>query len=95
MSDVERITVTLTSEIAQTVRAAVSTGDYASSSEIVREALRDWKHKRSLQQRDLAELRNDIEAGLEDVKTGRVKDFDADKIVKKGEKRLAKNAPSA
>ena len=39
------------------VRQAVETGDYASSSEVVRDALRDWTHKRQLQQNGLAELR--------------------------------------
>ena len=35
------------------VRQAVESGDYASNSEIVREALRDWKLKRALQQQDV------------------------------------------
>jgi antitoxin ParD1/3/4 len=35
------------------VQQAVASGDYASSSEVIREALRDWKAKRSLlQERD-------------------------------------------
>ena len=36
---------------------AVATGEYASSSEVVRDALRDWTHKRQLQQNGIAELR--------------------------------------
>jgi antitoxin ParD1/3/4 len=39
------------------VRQAVETGEYASSSEVVRDALRDWTHKRQLQQNGITELR--------------------------------------
>ena len=94
MSDIERITITLTSEMASTVRGAVKRGDYASSSENIREALRDWKHKRSLQERSLEELRANIQEGLADVKAGRVKNFDAQRVIKKGKQKLAKRDPS-
>ena len=43
--------------MAQAVRGAVQADEYASSSEIIREALRDWRHKRALQEQDLGELR--------------------------------------
>ena len=48
---VERITVTLTTDMAETIKAAVNSGDYASNSEIVREALRDWRLKQLIQRR--------------------------------------------
>ncbi len=95
MSDIERITVTLTSELARMIRGSVDAGEYATCSEIIREALRDWKHKKILRDRELEELRADVRDGLVDIKAGRVKKFDADRIVKKGKKRLAKRAPSA
>lgn len=95
MSNVERITVTLTAEMAEAVRGAVSAGEYASSSEIVREALRDWRHKRNLQQQELAALRADMEKGVADVEAGRVKDFDPERIIRQGEERLANPEPSA
>ena len=91
MSDVERMTVTLTMEMAQAVRGAVKVGEYASSSEIVREALRDWQYKRELQRRQLDNLRADIQAGLDDVQAGRVKDFNADDIIEKGEERFKRS----
>jgi antitoxin ParD1/3/4 len=72
MADIERMTIALTAEMAKTVRAAVDAGDYASSSEIVREALRDWSDKRFLRQRDLDALRASIQEGLDDIKAGRV-----------------------
>jgi antitoxin ParD1/3/4 len=76
------------------VRSAVSAGEYASSSEIVREALRDWRHKRALRQRELEELRADVRRGIEDAETGRVRDFDPERIIEKGGRRLARRASS-
>lgn len=42
MNKLERITVTMPQEMAAKLRAAVDRGDYATTSEVVREALRDW-----------------------------------------------------
>ncbi|MGH8755115.1 MAG: hypothetical protein ACREU0_04715 [Burkholderiales bacterium] len=40
--------------------------------------------KRALQERELAELRTDIQNGLEDLKADRVQDFDPERIIQKG-----------
>ena len=66
----------------------------ASTSEVVREALRDWKTKRALQLQELTALKNDIDKGLADVAAGRVADFDADKIIERGRRLLATRSPS-
>lgn len=42
MASVERMTITMPIEMAETLRQTVSGGEYASTSEIVREALRGW-----------------------------------------------------
>lgn len=89
MAGIERLTITLPNEMAAIVRGAVEQGDYASSSEVVREALRDWKTKRALQLRELSALQADIDRGLIDLAEGRVKDFDADRIVERGRQLLA------
>ncbi len=57
MSTIERMTITMPSDMAAEIKAAVAAGDYASTSEVVRDALRDWTHKRQLQQNGIAELR--------------------------------------
>ena len=88
MSNIERITITLTAEMAEAVRMAVQAGEYASSSEIIREALRDWRHKRALQEQELQELRTKVQQGLSDIEEGRVRDFDPERIIRKGEKQL-------
>jgi antitoxin ParD1/3/4 len=88
MSEIERLTITLPAEMAATVKEAVEGGDYASSSEVIREALREWKMKRALQMQELAALRADIDKGLKDLAEGRTKPFDAERIIKRGEQRL-------
>ena len=77
MAEIERLTITLPSDMAAAIKGAVNGGDYASTSEVVREAVRDWKMKRALQLQELAALKTDIDKGLADVAAGRVRDFDA------------------
>jgi antitoxin ParD1/3/4 len=43
MGKFERITIDLPEELVSAVRAAVSSGDYATTSEVVSEALREWQ----------------------------------------------------
>jgi antitoxin ParD1/3/4 len=95
MAEIERMTITLPSEMAAVVKGAVEGGDYASSSEVVREALRDWKTKRALQLQELAALKADIDRGLTDLAEGRVQDFDAARIIERGRKLLAGRSRSA
>ncbi|HTV34180.1 MAG TPA: type II toxin-antitoxin system ParD family antitoxin [Methylocella sp.] len=80
---------------ASLVKEAVAEGDYASASEVVREALRDWKMKRALKLQELAALKADIDKGLADVAAGRVKNFDASNIIARGRKLLTNRSPSA
>jgi len=70
MSTVEKISIALPPEMVALVRQAVETGEYASSSEVVRDALRDWSQKRSLRQQGLAELRQVWREALEDKTPG-------------------------
>lgn len=65
MAHVEKLSIALTPEMAAAIRQCVESGEYASSSEVIREALRDWKLKRSIQQNELRELRSLWQAGLE------------------------------
>jgi antitoxin ParD1/3/4 len=90
MAEIERMTRTQPAEM----KSAVEAGDYASASEVVRAALRDWKTKRALQIEDLSALKADIDSGLADVAAGRVKDFDSARIVERGRKLLAVRSSS-
>ncbi len=95
MPGTERLTITLPSDMADLVRSAVATGDYASASEVVREALRDWATKRASQLQELAALRADIASGLADMAEGRVRELDTARIVERGRALLAARSPSA
>ena len=95
MSTIERMTITMPADMAAVLKGAVETGDYASTSEVVREAIRDWKAKRSLHLQELTALKAEIEKGLDDLAAGRVHEFDADRIVARGRQLLAERTPSA
>lgn len=68
---VTKISVSLTEEHARLVHEAVDSGDYASSSEVIREALRDWRAKRLLGRlwdEGLASGRADAGETIDDIK---------------------------
>lgn len=89
MPTIERLTVTMPADMAALIKAAVEDGDYASNSEVIREALRDWKVKRSLKLGEIETLRADIDKGIADLAAGRVTDFDMEKVIERGRKLLA------
>lgn len=95
MGTIERLTITLPAEMAGAVKGAVEGGDYASTSEVIREALRDWKMKREMQLHRLAELKSEIDRGMVDVTKGRLTDFDSRRIIARGRKLSASRASSA
>jgi antitoxin ParD1/3/4 len=57
MGDIQKVSVALTSSQLAALKAVVDAGEYATTSEIVREALRDWQYKRELRQEELKRLR--------------------------------------
>jgi antitoxin ParD1/3/4 len=85
----ERLTITLTKDLAQRIKTAIATGQYASSSEVIRDALREWELAQARREHQLVELRKDIAKGLSDIEAGRVTQFDPQEIVRKGEELLA------
>ena len=89
MAEIERLTITLPREMAGVIKRAIDDGDYASSSEVVREALRDWKLKRALRLREIETLQADIDQRLTDIAEGRVREFDVSHIIERGRALLA------
>jgi antitoxin ParD1/3/4 len=65
MSNVSKISVSLTAEMNELVQQAVASGEYATSSEVIREALREWKLRRTLRLHEPAELRQLWTQGLD------------------------------
>jgi antitoxin ParD1/3/4 len=64
MANIEKVSVALTGEQVSVLEAAVEAGEYATTSEIVREAMRDWQLKRELRQGDINRLRQMWDAGI-------------------------------
>jgi antitoxin ParD1/3/4 len=83
MPSVEKISIALPPEMVAQVRQAVETGEYASSSEVIRDALRDWTHKRQLQQNGIAELRQLWQQARADKSPGLPADTILDQLERK------------
>jgi antitoxin ParD1/3/4 len=64
VSKIEKLSIALTPELAAEVREAVQSGDYASTSEVVREALRGWAQSRNDRTATIAYFRQMIAEGL-------------------------------
>jgi antitoxin ParD1/3/4 len=65
MSKVEKISIALTPEMGAAVRAVVEAGEYASASEVIRDALREWTLRRQQRQAGIEELRRLWHEGLD------------------------------
>jgi antitoxin ParD1/3/4 len=70
MPTIEKLSIALPSEMASLVRRAVDAGEYSSSSEVIRDALRDWTHKRNLRQQGLSNLRKAWQEAVADNSEG-------------------------
>lgn len=65
MAGVEKISIALTPDLAAAVQEAVESGGYASTSEVIREALRDWREKRRLHEQQINEIRKLWDDGIQ------------------------------
>jgi len=70
MPTVEKLSIALPIEMATLVRRAVDAGEYSSNSEVIRDALRDWTHKRNLREQSLSHLRKAWQAAVADDSEG-------------------------
>jgi antitoxin ParD1/3/4 len=89
MPDVQKLSIALTGEQIAALQAAVETGEYATTSEIVGEALRDWQFKRELREEDLRRLRQLWDQGKA---SGASTPVDFDKARQEARQRLAETA---
>jgi antitoxin ParD1/3/4 len=83
MTTAEMISIALPAEMVAIVRGAVASGEYDSSSDVIRDALRDWTHKRSLRQQGVAELRALWQAAIKGETPGRSADEVLDGLERK------------
>jgi antitoxin ParD1/3/4 len=65
MGKIEKISIALPQDLIADVKAAVEQGDYSTTSEVIREALRDWKTKRKIEALDVADLRRLVQEGID------------------------------
>jgi antitoxin ParD1/3/4 len=65
MSNVHKVSVALTPEMIGMMKEAVDAGDYTSTSEVVRDALRVWKTRRAAHDAGIEDLRRLWREGLE------------------------------
>ncbi len=65
MGHVDKRSITLSPELAAAVDDVVAAGEYASASEVVRDALRQWKERRDLFGYTLEELRTLVQEGID------------------------------
>ncbi|MGE3831086.1 MAG: type II toxin-antitoxin system ParD family antitoxin [Parvibaculaceae bacterium] len=65
MGHVDKRSITLSPELATAVDEVVAAGEYASASEVIREALRLWKERRNLLGYTVEELRVLVQEGID------------------------------
>ena len=86
MGAIRKISIALTEEMAVSVEQAVASGDYATTSEVIRDALRLWKGNRS--SGASAALQRLWDEGIASGQSG-AGNFDAADIARRGRARLA------
>lgn len=86
MAAVEKLSIALTPELTSDIREAIASGEYASTSEVIRDALRAWKQSRRSQAVAVEELRRLWREGLD---SGVGAPPDGDDIKRRGRERLA------
>jgi len=83
MAGIEKISIALPLEMVMVVRQAVDEGEYASSSEVIRDALRDWTLKRNLRRQGIREMQEVWHEALEDKTPGIRTDDVLDRLERK------------
>jgi antitoxin ParD1/3/4 len=65
MANVEKLSITLSKDMVEAIRDAVDSGDYATTSEVIRDALRGWRFRRiTVDPSDTATIRKLVEEGM-------------------------------
>lgn len=92
MPNVEKVSVSMTPQHAELLRDAVNSGAYASGSEVLREAMRDWSAKWVQKRDDIAKLHAMWEEGKASGPAAKV-DFDA--VLEEARQEVKSPAPHA
>ena len=91
MGVVRKLSIALTEELASEVDQAVAAGDYASTSEVIRDALRLWRRDRDADRAESARLRRLWEEGLASGEPQEVTEDWFEDVKRRGMARLAES----
>jgi len=83
MAAAEKLSITLPHDLAEMVRSKVRSGDYASDSDVVRDALRLWQRQQAATAEKRVWLRDKLERSLADPRPS----LDADAVFAELEER--------
>jgi antitoxin ParD1/3/4 len=86
MPGIEKVSIALSPEMVAMLKGAVASGQYASASEVVREALREWQLRKPLREAEIERLRKAWQEGIE---SGPSHPLDMNEIKRRGRERLA------
>jgi antitoxin ParD1/3/4 len=86
MATVEKVSVALSPELLDMVKGAVASGQYGSASEVIREALREWRLRQPLREAEAERLRK---AWTEGLGSGPFAPFDIEDIKLKAHNRFS------
>jgi len=89
MPDIQKVSVALTGEQVAALKAAVDSGEYATTSEAIREALRGWQLRRELHAAEITRLREAWDKGKA---SGPAKPLDLEKTLEEARRRLKAKA---
>ena len=65
MSQNKKISISITEALDRTMKDAVKRGEYGSSSEVVREALRRWQANREREKAEIQRIRQLVQEGID------------------------------
>lgn len=87
MSKIDKISITVTREQHAKIKAAVDRGDYASTSEVIRTALREWELKEELRRLEGARIAKLWDEG---IASGPARERSIDDIIAEAKGRVSK-----
>lgn len=82
----ESVTIHLSPEIAHMISREVSSGEFASSDEVVLAALEEWVQYRQMDEAMIADIAAGVQEGLADIESGRL--FTSEEVFAELRKRL-------
>lgn len=84
----EKLSVTLTAEMVRDLEASVNAGEFASTSEALRDAVRTWRREREDRAERMALIRARIQASIDDPRQPLTADEVFDRLAKTRQARL-------